>query len=189
MSKKKILLIFSATLIMASALFTAYYLGTGAPILGLNNAHRLEFKSIKCVNPVSIKNARWQVSILVTNRGTRPLQIKEVFVDEKQVVQCGLVHWDSLVNGSKLGTNIPEEGLYLLAGESENIYIWVGDNLYHNGSEIQIRLQDTISFSFTKPVTLIKYSLGDMKQIKKHSSMNYWYLHSLQLFICSFMKW
>jgi hypothetical protein len=173
MSKKKIFLRFSAIILMAFSLITAYYLGTGVSLLGLNSVHSLEFKSIKCVNPVSINNAKWQVSILVTNQGTRPLKIIEVYVDEKQVVQYGLVHGDYLIEGTKLGTNIPEEGLYLQPGESENIYIWVGDNLYNNGAEIQIRLQDSVSFSFTKPVVLIRYSLGEMNQIKKNSSMNY----------------
>jgi hypothetical protein len=172
MSRKERILLFSSLLLFSSTCLLAIYLRTDVPIPGLSNTLSLEFRTVKCVDPVSIIKAEWQVSILVTNSGIRPLTISSVLVDGKPVRQYGLVHGDSLSNESQLGTSIPSEGLRLISGASENIYIWVGENMYTNDSEIQIRFTDPNARSMTETVTLIRYSLGDMRHVTKKSNIN-----------------
>jgi hypothetical protein len=172
MYRKEKILLFSSILLFASTCIIAIYLRTEIPIPGLGNKLELEFRTVKCVDPVSISRAEWQVSILVTNTGIRPLTISSVFVDERKVIQSGLVHGDSLENGSQMGTSLPTEGLRLTSGESENIYIWIGENQYTNDSEIQIRITDPNSRSMIESITLIRYSLGELRQITKKSNIN-----------------
>jgi archaellum component FlaG (FlaF/FlaG flagellin family) len=114
----------------------------------------LDFSAINCVNPVSVNKARWQVAMLLTNRGTRPLLISRVYVNEKQVDLNGLIHGDSLQDGTQMGTSISEEGLRLEPGETSNVYVWVGNKLFSSGSRIVIHFNDPNSVTMMKSITL-----------------------------------
>jgi hypothetical protein len=114
----------------------------------------LDFVSIKCVTPVSVGNARWQISMLVSFRGNKPLSILRVYVNDQQVDEYGLIHGDSLEDGSQIGTSVPADGMSIESGDMENIYIWVGNELFSSGSQIVIRFNDPQSVILMKSVKL-----------------------------------
>jgi hypothetical protein len=87
MSKKLLIPVFTVILLIVAVSFFVLWQGsksletefaTGKTVL-------LDFTSINCVNPVSVLKARWQIAMLVTNRGTRPVLISRVYVNEKPV--------------------------------------------------------------------------------------------------------
>jgi hypothetical protein len=114
----------------------------------------LDFTSINCVKPVTVSNARWQLAILVTNRGTNSLLISKVYLNQKEVDIYGLVFGDSLEDGKKIGTSITGKGLRLEPGESSNLYVWIGDKLFSSGSRIVIHVNDPNSVTLMKSIAL-----------------------------------
>jgi hypothetical protein len=114
----------------------------------------LDFVSIKCVTPISVGNARWQISMLVSYSGDRPFSILRVYVNDDQVDEYGLIHGDSLEDGSQIGTSVPSDGMSIESGNVENIYVWVGNELFSSGSQIVIRFNDPHSVTMMKAITL-----------------------------------
>jgi archaellum component FlaG (FlaF/FlaG flagellin family) len=156
MSKKLLIPVFTGILLIVAVSFFVLWQGsksletefaTGKTVL-------LDFTSINCVNPVSVLNARWQIAMLVTNRGTRPLLISRVYVNEKPVDLYGLAHGDTLQDGNLMGTSVPKDGVRLDPGESSNVYVWVGNKLYSSGSRIVIHFNDPNSVTLMKSITL-----------------------------------
>jgi archaellum component FlaG (FlaF/FlaG flagellin family) len=156
MSKKLLIPVFTVVLLIGAVSFFVMWQGsksletqfaTGKTVL-------LDFTSINCVNPVSVSNARWQVAMLVTNRGTRPILISRIYVNEKQVDVYGLAHGDTLQDGNLMGTSVSKEGLRLEPGETSNVYVWVGNKLFSSGSRIVIHFNDPKSVTLMKSITL-----------------------------------
>ena len=156
MSKKLVVPIITTVLLLVAVSFFILWQGsksletefaTGKTVL-------LDFTAINCVNPVSVSNAKWQVSMLVTNRGTRPLSISRVYVNEKQVDIYGLIHGGTLQDGNLMGTSIPKESLRLDPGETSNVYVWVGNKLFSRGSRVVIHFNDPNSVTLMKSITL-----------------------------------
>jgi hypothetical protein len=156
MSKKLVIPVLTTVLLLIAVSFFIMWQGSKSLETEFASGKTvvLDFTSVNCVNPVTVQNAKWQVAMLVTNRGTRPLLISRVYLNENQVDLYGLVHGDTLQDGTKIGTSIPQEGLRVEPGESSNIYVWVGKNLYSSGSRVVIHFNDPNSVTLMKSITL-----------------------------------
>jgi hypothetical protein len=153
---KRLLLSTSATVILVTAaIFFVFYMDSGIFEAGITGGDAsLDIVSINCVSPVSVNNAQWQVSILVKNPGKTPFLVQSVYVNEKQVDHYGLVHGDSLVDGSIIGTSVDDGGLKLDPNTSYNIYVWIGDKLFSHGTNIVIHFNNPNSITMIKSITL-----------------------------------
>jgi len=118
------------------------------------NTVKLDFVQTKCVYPVTVDEAAFQVEILLTNRGVVSKTISRVYVNQKEVNVYGLEHGGTLINGSHVGTSISEAGLRVDPGKSYEIYIWIGDKLFSSGSQIIIQFNDPNSITMMKSITL-----------------------------------
>ena len=118
------------------------------------NTVKLDFVQTKCVYPISVNEAKWQVAILLSNRGTRAITLSRVHVNQKQVDVYGLDHGDSLNEGSQVGTSISKEGLRVDPGNNYEVYIWIGNKLLSSVSQIIIQFNDPNSITMMKSITL-----------------------------------
>jgi hypothetical protein len=154
--KKVIIPIISATLIVVVAFFFIIWTNSNALETKFSSGKTvsLDIPFAKCVNPVSVSNARWQISMLVINRGIKSVLISRVYVNEEQVDMYDLVHGDSLPDGNNIGTSVPEEGLQIQPNETVNIYVWIGNNLFSSGTQVVIHFNDPNSVTLMKSISL-----------------------------------
>ena len=118
------------------------------------NTVKLDFVQTKCVYPVTVNDAEFQVQILLTNRGVVSTILSRVYVNQKEVDIYGLDHGGTLINGSHVGTSISEQGLRIDPGKNYEVYIWIGDNMFSSGSQIIIQFNDPNSITMMKSITL-----------------------------------
>ena len=118
------------------------------------NTVKLDFVQTKCVYPVTVNEARFQVDIMLANRGLVSTTLLRVYVNQKEVDVYGLEHGGTLLNGSHIGTSISKEGLHVDPGKNYKVYIWIGDKLFGSGSQIIIQFNDPNSITMMKSITL-----------------------------------
>jgi hypothetical protein len=154
--RKAVSPVITATLLVALSLFLGVWIGQQYQEIAFSNVKVkvLEFASIYCTRDVSVENTSWQISILVINRGTESFNLTSVFVNGKPVDVYGLIHGDSLVNGTLIGTSLTEDGVVLTSGESFNAHVWIGDQLFSSGTEIEIHFNDINSVTLKRSVQL-----------------------------------
>ena len=152
MSKRIIVPLISIMIFLFALFFLVKYMSIETSFTG--NTVKLDFIITKFVYPVSVNEAKWQVAILLTNRGTRSIILSRVFVNGKQVDVYGLVHGDSLLDGNQVGTSISKEGLRVDPGKIYNVFIWIGNELMSSGSQIIIQFNDPNSITLMKSITL-----------------------------------
>jgi hypothetical protein len=155
-SRKAISPVVASIMLIAASLFLGVWIGSLYKEMAYSNVKTklLRFDSAYCTQPVSVENARWQIAIMITSVGTESIELSYIFLNEKPADVYGLIHGDSLINGSLVGTSLPEGGLVLEAGESTNVYLWVGDKLLSSGTEIVIHFNDINSVALKRFVKL-----------------------------------
>jgi hypothetical protein len=155
--------------------FLGYLSGSGFLGMDISVGHtsKLDFILSECVNPVSVENAKWQVSILVSNPGKHSLLLSHVYVNETEVNLYGLIHGDCLDDGTQLGTSIPLEGLRVEPSELYNVYIWVGDKLFNNDSQIIITFNEPSSDTLKETITLPNLPASYINAYAKEWSKTY----------------
>ena len=140
---------FSVALVVFGIYMNIETMGTGFT----SNSVQLDFVQTKCVYPVKVIGAEFQVEMLLSNRGTVSNKLSRVFVNQKEVDVYGLDHGDTLL-GAKVGTSISEEGLRVGPGKNNLVYIWIGYELMSSGSQIIIQFNDPNSITMMKSITL-----------------------------------
>ena len=118
------------------------------------NTVKLDFVQTKCVYPVTVNDAEFQVHIMLTNRGAVSTILSRVFVNQKEVDVYGLDHGGTLLDGGHVGTSISEAGLRVDPGKSNEVNIWIGDKMFSSGSQIIIQFNDSNSITMMKSITL-----------------------------------
>jgi len=154
MSKKLVIPVISILMLLFALSFFANFMGRESLETGFtSNTVKLDFIQTKCVYPLTVNGAEFQVEILLSNRGAVSNTLSRVFVNEKQVDVYGLVHGDTLLD-EKVGTSISKEGLRVDSGQNYVVYIWIGKKLYSSGSQIIIQFNDPNSITMMKSITL-----------------------------------
>ena len=114
----------------------------------------IEYSFIYPTRHADVENARWKLVLYVKNRGTVSLQLSNVYVNEHEVDVYGLVHGDVLVDGSLIGTSLPVDGLNLGGGEGVEIYVWIGDELFSPGTNLDVSVNQINNMKQYKTVQL-----------------------------------
>ncbi|MFC1802337.1 hypothetical protein ACFL0D_00025 [Thermoproteota archaeon] len=154
--KKVIIPIISAALLVVFAFFFIMWASSNSleTTFSSDKTVSLDIPFSKCVSPVTVSNARWQISMLVTNRSSKTVLISRVYLNEVQVDIYDLVHGGSLPDGNNIGTSVPIEGLHMQPNDTVNIYIWIGNKLFSSGSRVVIHFNDPNSVTLMKSVSL-----------------------------------
>jgi len=154
MSKKLVIPVIGILMLLFALSFFVTFLGRESLEIGsTGNTVKLDFVQAKCVYPVTVNGAEFQVEILLSNRGTASNILSRVFVNEKQVDIYGLVPGDTLLD-EKVGTNISKKGLRVDSGQNYVVYIWIGKKLFSSGSQIIIQFNDPNSITLMKSIIL-----------------------------------
>ena len=114
----------------------------------------IEYAYIYSTRHADVENTNWKIVLYVVNRGTEPLDLINVFVNEQEVNVYGLIHGESLMKGFLIGTSMPISGLTLHSGEGVEIYIWIGDELFSAVTNLVVSLNPINNVSQYKTVTL-----------------------------------
>ena len=155
MSKRIIIPVISIVIFVFALIFLVKFMSLETIETGFTrNTVKLDFIETKCVNPVTVNEAKWQVEILLTNHGTGSMTLYRVYVNTKEVDVYGLVHGDSLPDGNQVGTSISKEGLRVDPGKNYKVFIWIGNKLLSSGSQIIIQFNDPNSITMMKSITL-----------------------------------
>jgi hypothetical protein len=114
----------------------------------------LEFQSAYCNKPVSVGNARWEIIMVFSNKGTTSILIKDLLVNKKPINEYKLKSGDSLTNEFSIGTSIPKSGLIIEPGQDITEYLWIGYQLYSPGTAIEIQIENINKASIIRNVVL-----------------------------------
>jgi len=116
--------------------------------------NRLEVRHAYLVKPVSINNARWQMSLIVANRGDQDIVVDEIYVNGLMVKEMGLIHGELLSTDYGIGTSVPKIGLLYPPGNSETIYIWIGSDLFEKGNILTVEIKSRGVTYLNRTITL-----------------------------------
>ena len=114
----------------------------------------IEYAYIYVANNAGVENARWKIVLYVVNRGTQSLMLTDVYVNAVEVDVYGMVHGESLVDGSLIGVSLPGGGLILGPGEGVELFIWVGELLYSPGTQLVVSLNPINNVTQNKTIKL-----------------------------------
>lgn len=114
----------------------------------------IEYSYIYCTINMGVGNARWKIVYYVFNRGTEPVELFNVFINDEMVDMYGLVHGDSLSSGNCTGTSLPLGGVNLMNGAGLEVYVWVCDKLFSSGTSLVISLNPVNNVVLSKSIEL-----------------------------------
>ena len=116
--------------------------------------YKLAFTSIYQAKPVSVNNAGWQLVLLIENQGNRDNILQRVYLNDQLIDEVGYNHGDTLPNGTTIATSIPAGGLTVPPNSRVTAYIWIGEGLYSQGTQLTIELQKLKQLELRKTITL-----------------------------------
>ena len=156
MGSKLLVPVLAVTFLAVSGFVVIFFMGSGSIETDYTPGQtvKLDFVLVKCVTPVSVENAGWQISVVVSNRGKGSFGMYKVYVNKEEVDMYGLVHGDVLPDGKKIGTSVPSPSLIVEPSETRTIYVWVGNELFSPGTQVVININDPNSITLMKAVTL-----------------------------------
>jgi hypothetical protein len=106
------------------------------------------------LEPVSVDNAGWEVSLTLRNDGKGDVLLKKVYVNRKLVDEYGVSPGGSLSGRSVIGTSVPVDGIVIVPGSRLSISVWVGSDLFGGGSQISLHIFDPNTLEYTRYITL-----------------------------------
>ena len=115
---------------------------------------KLEFFSAKLDDQVTVGNAGWQIEITVKNPGTVQGIVDKIFINGRLVDEIDLRPGDSLSSSTGMGTDIPRGGVAVPVGQSIQMYVWIGSDLYSIGAQVKIELQKPNQFELMRYLIL-----------------------------------
>lgn len=116
--------------------------------------YKLAFTSIYQATPVSVDNAGWQLVLLIENQGNTDNVLQRVYLNEQLIDELGYIHGDALPSGTTIATSIPSGGLTIPPNSLVTVYIWIGEALYSQGTQLTIELQKLNQLELRKTITL-----------------------------------
>ena len=110
--------------------------------------------SVTFSEPVSVANARWEISLIVRNDGKGDVTLRKVYVNRELVEEYGLAPGDSLSSKSVIGTSLPADGTVIEAGSRLEISVWIGSELFSSGNQISLHIFDPKNLEYTRYIKL-----------------------------------
>lgn len=115
---------------------------------------RLDFISAILVEPVSVGGAGWQIKLSISNTGNQDAVLKKIYVNNRLVVENGLIHGEELSSSFVVGSSLLKSGSFIQPGKSETIFLWIGSGAYRKGELLTIDLQSPEQIDLKKTITL-----------------------------------
>lgn len=106
------------------------------------------------LEPVSVGNAGWEVSLMLRNDGRGDVLLRKVYVNRELVDEYGVSPGGSLSGRSVVGTSVPVDGVVVGAGSRVSISVWVGSDLFSGGSQISLHVFNPYTLEYTRYITL-----------------------------------
>jgi hypothetical protein len=144
-------LILIGTGFILASFFSLYFRETAFSYV---KVEAIEYAYIYSTRNADVENSNWKIVLYVINRGTEPIDLISVFVNEQEVNVYGLIHGESLMSGFLTGTSLPLTGMTLKTGEGVEIYIWIGDQLFSAGTNLVVSLNPINNVSQFMTITI-----------------------------------
>jgi hypothetical protein len=106
------------------------------------------------LEPVSVDNARWEVSLMLRNDGKGDIVLKNVYVNRELVDEYGVSPGGSLSSKSVIGTSVPVDGVAIGSGSRLSISVWIGSDLISSGNQISLHIFNPDTLEFTRYIVL-----------------------------------
>ena len=117
-------------------------------------SYHIVIDSVNFVEPISVVNARWEISLMIRNNGMSDVIVRNVFVSIKPVDENGLVPGDSMSSKSVTGTSLPYEGSVVKSNDRLTISVWIGSDLYSSGNQISLHIFNPRILEYTRYIKL-----------------------------------
>lgn len=117
-------------------------------------SYHVVMDSASFIEPVSVNNAKWEISLVVRNDGRGDVLLRNVFVNKEPVDEYGLVQGGSLSSKSVIGTSLPSEGSVIKSNEKLTISIWIGSDLFSSGNQISLHIFNPEILEYTRYIIL-----------------------------------
>ena len=106
------------------------------------------------LEPVSVDNARWEISLSLRNDGKGDVLLKKVYVNRELVDEYGVSPGGSLSGESVIGTSVPVDGVVIGSGSRLSISVWIGSDLFSRGNQISLHIFDPDMLEYTRYIVL-----------------------------------
>lgn len=134
------------------ALLVYQWNATFAPSDG--KSYHVVIDSVNLVEPVTVANAKWEISLMIRNNGKGDVLVRNVFVSKEPVDEYGLVPGDSLSSKSVTGTSLPYDGSLMKSNDRLTISVWIGSDLFSSGNQISLHILDPKILEYTRYIKL-----------------------------------
>jgi hypothetical protein len=114
----------------------------------------LEFITAYQENPVCVENAGWQIALKLSNQGKWEERVSDIFINQEHVDEYSLKFGERLRSNQSIGTSIPKSGMTIPPGVIVTVHIWIGEDLFEEGTHLDITLNYPNHQIFRKTVTL-----------------------------------
>jgi hypothetical protein len=116
--------------------------------------HQVVVESVALSEPVSVTNARWEITLVIRNDGKEKVFMKNLYVNKILVDEYGLAPRDSLSSKSVIGTSLPADGVVIGSNERFTISVWIGGDLFDIGNQISLHIFNPYKMEYTRYITL-----------------------------------
>jgi len=117
-------------------------------------SYHIIIDSVTFVEPVSVTNAKWEISLTIRNNGMGDVLVRNIFVSMEPVDEYGLVSGDSLSSKSVTGTSLPYDGLVVKSNDRLTIKVWIGSELFSSGNQISLHIFNPKILEYTRYIKL-----------------------------------
>lgn len=111
-------------------------------------------ESVSLSEPVSVANARWEITLVIRNDGKEKVFMNDLYVNKELVDEYDLAPRDSLSSKSVIGTSLPADGVVIGSNERITINVWVGGDLFGVGNQISLNIFDPKLMEYTRYIKL-----------------------------------
>ena len=118
------------------------------------DVYKLEFSSASLKEPINMGNAGWQIEIIVKNTGNVEAVVNRVYINGRLVDEMGLNPGDSLSSSTEMGTDIPPRGVAIPVGQSVQMHVWIGADLFSKNTQVIIELQKPNQYELMRYLVL-----------------------------------
>lgn len=117
-------------------------------------SYHVVIDSVTFTEPVSVANARWEITLTVRNDGKGGVTLRKLYVNKELVDEYGLAPGDSLSSKSVIGTSLPADGMLIEAGSPLEISVWIGCEFISSGNQISLHIFDPNNLEYTRYIIL-----------------------------------
>ena len=116
---------------------------------------RIEIPVAYCMSNPGVNNSKWGIFLSLKNGGSNPSRILYIMVNGILVSENNISAGGSLSSPDSIGTTLPSEGMSIESGETVDVYIWIGEDLFSSGTSVSINLHSVSGIEYVKLLKLL----------------------------------